>query len=337
MALFYLPAEDIERLEKGCKSGSAPTFIDLLPGPPLNHLASLPSRTPYAETEDAPIRFHCLSSQLSEHCRMTPGSTTFRPRNLADYLTYYRSPVFSEREPSQRLALRRQARARIASYTERLDIAYREKGLNPPSLKLRWDSSMLSRIRDELQGCIDGIEYFASHEDGTWFHPDKVPANRKSSPAEDVLLAELLLCASESYRARATITPGDMIPFQLASTFRQANLILGYLHANGRIDKLVQYAFAMQGDCYIPDASGFHFASRDETIVVIDYLLASSRTDDDIESIYERFILSSDSAIQICCTADANGQLVFRQPTKDASLNEMLYHVRRSTFMNADC
>ena len=86
MALFFIPARDLERLENNVLRSFTPSFIDLLPTPPLNHLEPLARRTPPLATGNEPISLYNLTSHLNELCHATPDSQSFRPRNLADFV-----------------------------------------------------------------------------------------------------------------------------------------------------------------------------------------------------------------------------------------------------------
>ena len=66
MALFYIPADDLKRLEHDRDESCTPTIIDLLPSPPLNQLVGLPPRARRTVSNDAPpIKLYCLSSHLN--------------------------------------------------------------------------------------------------------------------------------------------------------------------------------------------------------------------------------------------------------------------------------
>ena len=199
---------------------------------------------------------------------------------------------------------------------------------------------MMHDVRNELLSCIDHLDFTAAGVNSLEVDLDRpVPApppKREVSEEEHVLLAELLLCGSDAYRSESTTSPRHGIPLPLAAIFRQANLILAYLHSIRRITNLIQYAFADHGaddpNVYVPDASGFQIASSDtkETLVIVEYGLASALSNDELHTIYQ-CTQGHEAGVNLKGFVEADGRLVVQGPTWSALINEALYQVRSET------
>ena len=347
MALFYIPARDLERLEHDGVQTFSSSFIDLIPAPPLNQLESLAPRTPPLAPGNVSVSLYRLTSHLNELCSATPNSQSFLPRNLAEFVTCYRAPFHASPElldalnGKLRLEPDSQQRDQLCELTQRLINSYQEHGLELPSFELTNDPFLLKDVRNQLRGCIDHIEFDDLHSLGreslsVTASDDSTSAQSGSlissafdiTQAEDILLADLLLCGTASYHFQASNDTVHGIPFQLSVIFRQANLILHHLYAIGRVDTPVQYAFAHEDNYYVPDAKGFHVASPDESVVVIDYRIPSRWSNVQLDAIYDAVDPSRGSTIR--AVVHANGRPTVVGPTRDSFVDEVLYHVSQS-------
>ena len=185
----------------------------------------------------------------------------------------------------------------------------------------------MGNIQDKLKRCIDHLDFGNAWDENLQRHIDKYAHFYDISEAEDILLAELLLCGSESYRTELMAAPGYGMPYQFVAIFRQANLILRHLYTIGRVSNLFQYGVAVDSDCYVPDMRGFHIAAPEETVVVIEYNLAATWSDEQLEEV----TIISDSGhfpVPVGAFVDNNGKLSVHTPTTDTSVNEALYLVR---------
>ena len=353
MALFYISANDLSRLAHGRQQIITPLFIDLLPVPPHNQLEALSPRAdpaaPGDAPDNAPISFYDLTSHLSELCHATPNSQSFRPRNLADFVKCYRapfhaSPAFLDALNGKlRLEPDPQHRDQIGEHTQSIVTSFLQQGLEPPNFKLTNDPFLLKAVRSVLKGCIDHLDF----DDARPPHGINPSANNRSRnysgksnrqassapvvcQAEDILLADLLLCSTESYRFQASYVTAHGMPFQLGASFRQANLILRHLYTIGRMSVLVQYAFAHEDDYYVPDAKGFHVASPGETIIAIDYKIPSRWSNEQLDDIYWKVDPSRRSTIRVR-TPQANERPTVDGPTRNGFVDEVLYHVGTSS------
>ena len=349
MALFYIPARDLERLENGDSHTFALSFVDLVPTPPRNQLEALDPHTPPLAPGSVPISLYNLTLHLNELCNPTPNSHSFRPRNLADFVKSYRAPshaspaLLDALNGKLRLEPDPQHRDQIGEHTQSMITSFLQQGLETPSVKLAFDPFLLKDVRSVLRGCIDHLDFVdarpphvveSSADERNNNHSGRgnsqAPAAPDVSQAEDILLADLLLCSTESYRFQASNVTAHGMPFQLGASFRQANLILRHLYTIGKVSVLVQYAFAHEDNFYVPDAKGYHVASRDESIIVIDYKIPSRWSNEQLDSIYRKVVAARRSTVQVKA-AKANERPTVDGPTRDAFVDEVLYHVGTSS------
>ena len=237
-----------------------------------------------------------------------------------------------------------QQRDHIAGLNQNLISSFQDQGLELPRLTLFNDSLLLGEVRKELKGCIENLEFGqqrssdvnSSSTTGSNGKGFGTRSRQTSCPldipqAEDILLADLLLCSTESYRFQASNVTTHDIPFQLGASFRQANLILHHLYSIGKVGALIQYAFAQEGNYYVPDAKGFHVASPDESVVVIEYRIPSKWSNKLLDDIY--YAMDGTQGETIALRApDAKGRPMIWGLTGDTFVDEVLYHVSlRST------